>query len=122
LLLLAAGLVAMQPAAAEGGPTGSVVVSRRDVAVGSVLWPSDVRVVQMPDSLRPAGILSSAQSVDGRVLAGAARTGEPITDARLAGASPGIPAASGPGTAVVPIRLAGRGSPRCSVPACASMW
>jgi Flp pilus assembly protein CpaB len=64
-----------------------VVVSGRDVAVGSVLWPSDVRVVQMSDSLCPAGILSSAQSVDGHVLAGAARTGEPITDARLAGAS-----------------------------------
>jgi Flp pilus assembly protein CpaB len=63
----------------------------------------------MPDSLRPAGTLTTAESIDGRFLAGAARVGEPITDARLAGASSVLHATGDPRTAVVPVRLADSG-------------
>jgi Flp pilus assembly protein CpaB len=109
LLLTAAGVLAVHPAAAQGGPSGPVVISARDIAAGSILRPPDVRVVQMPDSLRPAGTLSTVESIDGRFLTGAARAGEPITDARLAGASSRLHATGDPRTAVVPVRLADSG-------------
>jgi len=47
-------------------------------------------------------VLSTFEAVDGRLLAGAVRAGEPLTDVRLAT----VPAPGVPGTATVPVRLA----------------
>lgn len=55
-------------------------------------------------SLRPLGAADSPAQALGRPLAGAVRSGEPITDARLIGARPTVP-----GTATVPVRLADPG-------------
>ena len=54
----------------------------------------------------PAGALREPAAAEGRVLVGAARAGEPITDVRLAGAAPAAP---GPSAAAVPVRLADPG-------------
>jgi Flp pilus assembly protein CpaB len=109
LLFLAAGVLAVRPAAAQGGSETPVIVSAHDIAAGSVLRRDDVRVVRLPDSIRPAGTLSTIESVDGRLLAGAARAGEPITDARLVGTYPDVTAPGDLRTAVVPVRLADAG-------------
>ena len=60
-----------------------------------------------PPSSCPAGALADPAAADGRVLVGAARAGEPITDVRLAGAGRRL---GGPdGAAAVPVRLADAG-------------
>jgi Flp pilus assembly protein CpaB len=109
MLFLTAGVLAVRPAAARDGPSGPAVVLARDVAAGSVLHPADVLVVPLPESLRPAGTLSTPESVDGRLLAGAARAGEPITDARLVEPSTGFPGMADPQRSIVPVRLADAG-------------
>ncbi|PXY17906.1 SAF domain-containing protein [Prauserella endophytica] len=103
LFLLAAALAA-RPATADGDAGGPVLVAARDLPLGTTLRPADVRVVQMPDSLRPAGALADAARIAGKRLMGVARAGEPLTDARLVGAH-----STPPGTATVPVRLADAG-------------
>jgi Flp pilus assembly protein CpaB len=104
-LLLTAGVLAVRPVKAESSPSGPAVVSARDIAAGSVLSPADVRLVQVPDSLRPAGALSTLEATEGRLLAGAARSGEPITDARLVNPPANIPGSGDSGKSIVPVRL-----------------
>nr|WP_297537342.1 SAF domain-containing protein [Amycolatopsis sp.] len=82
------------------------MVSAHDIAAGSVLNAADIRVVSMPDKVRATGSLAAPEAAVGRVLAGAAHSGEPITDARLVDPSPGIPATGDPGRSIVPVRLA----------------
>jgi len=103
--LLLAGLVALfLPPSARGAPASQTVVAARDLPAGSVLRAADVRAVSLPDQLRPAGSFSSADAVAGRLLSGAARSGEPITDVRLLGNS--LPVTGEPGAVTVPLRLA----------------
>jgi Flp pilus assembly protein CpaB len=104
-LLLTAGVLAVWPVEAESSSSRPVVVSARDIATGSVLGPADVRLVQIPDSLRPAGALSTLEAAQGRLLAGAARSAEPITDARLVNSSAHLPGSGDSGTSIVPVRL-----------------
>ncbi|RZQ63405.1 Flp pilus assembly protein CpaB [Amycolatopsis suaedae] len=92
------------PAPARGDPTAATLVAVRDLPAGTVLTPADVRVAEMPVPLVPAGALRDPPSVDGKLLAGAARAGEPLTDARLVSW-----AAAEPGMSTVPVRLADAG-------------
>jgi Flp pilus assembly protein CpaB len=112
----ALALLALVLAVAPGPHTGGVpvVVAAADVAAGATLRPADLAVRRWPAELMPAGALRDPVGVDGRVLVGAARTGEPITDARLAGpaAALGAPA----GAAAVPVRLADAGAAALLVP------
>ncbi|WP_245573442.1 SAF domain-containing protein [Amycolatopsis benzoatilytica] len=80
------------------------MVAAHDLPAGSVLRTADVRAVALPDHLRPAGSLSSADAVTGRLLSGAARSGEPITDVRLVGNS--LPVSGEPGAVTVAVRIA----------------
>lgn len=108
LLFVAAAVLALQPGGATGfagEPSASMLVTTRDIAAGSRLHSGDLRVVQVPRSVLPAGVLNHRGAAAGRVLAGAARRGEPMTDARLVGPAGGR-ATGGPGTAAVPVRLA----------------
>jgi pilus assembly protein CpaB len=91
-----------------------VVVAAADIAAGSTLRAADLAVRRWPADLVPAGVLPDPAAADGRVLVGAARAGEPITDTRLAGpaAVRGAPA----GAAAVPIRLADAGAAALLVP------
>lgn len=104
LVLLAAAL-ALRPTPPEA-PTRPVLVAAHDLAPGSTLTLADVRVVRIPDALVPAAALSGVDEASGRVLAGAATAGEPITSARLVGAE-NTRLTTGAGDAVaVAVRLA----------------
>jgi Flp pilus assembly protein CpaB len=98
-LLLTGALLFIHPGSTRGAPT---VLAAHDLPSGARLRAADVRLADLPDQARPTGVLSSLDAVDGRLLAGAVRAGEPLTDARLAA----VPAPGDPGTATVPVRLA----------------
>jgi pilus assembly protein CpaB len=105
-------VLALAPASGSGGVP--VVVTAVDVAAGSTLRPADLAVRRWPTELVPGGALPDPAGAEGRVLVGAARAGEPITDTRLAGpaATLGAPA----GAAAVPVRLADSGAAALLVP------
>ena len=105
LLLLAVALALRSP----GSPaedTSAVVVAAHDLAPGTALSASDLRVEQAPASLIPGSALRDTTSATGRTLAGAAGAGEPITEARLVGARNTVLTARDPTAVVVPVRLA----------------
>jgi Flp pilus assembly protein CpaB len=79
-----AGLLALSPPAE---PTVGVVRLSRDVPAGVVLDASSVEVSRLSPDAVPDGALRFASEAVGRVLASPARRGEPVTDARLVGAS-----------------------------------
>ncbi|HEX2130033.1 MAG TPA: Flp pilus assembly protein CpaB [Actinophytocola sp.] len=106
LVLLAAVLAVRPPPQARGEPTSPTLVAARDLAPGSTLEPDDVRVVHAPESLRPATALTTASEATGRVLAGAASRGEPITSTRLVGRENSRLASGDPSAVAVPVRLA----------------
>jgi pilus assembly protein CpaB len=99
---LAGTALALALSPAERAAVVPVVVAAADLPAGDRLSPDDVAVRDWPAAVAPAGALREIPAVDGRSLVAAARAGEPITDARLAGTGP----TSGPGSAVVPVRLA----------------
>jgi Flp pilus assembly protein CpaB len=98
-LAVLAVLVAVRP---EVTPTGPVVVAARDLAAGSTPGRADVLVVDIPTTLRPAGVLRAVGQVEGVALTGPLRRGEPVTDVRVArpGATPDA------GTVALPTRFA----------------
>lgn len=109
--LLAAGLMAgavatalpqLAPAPTPGTPVLTVV---RDLPAGAALQDADVRTVEVPPALVPAGAVPVDERLAGRLLAGAVRRGEPLTDVRLIG--PGLLATvPDRGLVAVPVRLA----------------
>lgn len=104
LLVLAAIVLAVRaPPEAVGGTP--VVVAVHELASGVTVRPGDVAVRRWPAELVPTGALGAVEQVEGRVMAGAASFGEPLTSVRFAGAEGGR-VAGGRDTASVPIRLA----------------
>ncbi|WP_328612601.1 SAF domain-containing protein [Amycolatopsis sp. NBC_00355] len=102
-LLLTGLLLVAHPGSARGAPTIPTVVAARDLPSGTMLRAADVRLADFPGEARPSGALSTLDVAAGRLLAGAVRAGEPLTDVRLAST---IPAPGDPATATVPVRLA----------------
>ncbi len=108
LSLLLGGLITLfLPASARGTPGTATVVSARDLPAGTLLRPGDLEVAELPDDIRPQGATARPASVEGRLLVGAARAGEPLTDVRLVGAA--IPGTGDPESSTVPVRLADAG-------------
>lgn len=105
-LVLAAGVLAVRPAAAETPATASVVVAVRDLAPGVTLGAADVAVRRWSPGERPAGGLSRVVDAVGRVTAGAVRAGEPLTDVRLLGTAAIRLSGGDPSSVAVPVRLA----------------
>jgi pilus assembly protein CpaB len=105
LLVLAALVLAVSAPSAASGTT-PVVVASRELAPGSTVATADVEVRGWPPELVPVGALTSVAQVDGRVLAGAASTGEVLTAMRLAGPELARKATGGHDAVSVPIRLA----------------
>jgi len=105
LLVLAAAALAVAPARAPAEPTVPMLVAARTLAPGATLRAADVRVVAAPEPLRPAAALHSVAEVRGRVLAGAATEGEPITTTRLVGAENSRLSTGAPDAVAVPVRL-----------------
>ncbi|MGD9529185.1 SAF domain-containing protein [Pseudonocardia sp.] len=105
----AAGLLAalaLVLAVAPGEVGVPVLVAARDLVPGSRLAAADVVVRRWPAEQVPAGVVADPQLVDGRVLAGAARAGEVLTDVRLVGPELAASLHSAPDSAAVPVRLA----------------
>jgi pilus assembly protein CpaB len=98
LAALALALALAPQATARGTP---VVVASVDLPSGSLVDPGTVSVREWPPDLVPAGALTAPSAAGGRVLVGAVRAGEPLTDARLTGAGT-LPDHA----AAVPVRLA----------------
>lgn len=96
---VATGLSAVTPAPPDVVP---VVAAARDLGPGTRLSADDVRLVRLPAAAVPAGVLRDGAAVAGRLLAGAVRSGEPLTDVRLLGAGLAAP----PGEVAVPVRVA----------------
>lgn len=106
---IGAGLLAtlaLVLAVAPGDAGVPAVVAARDLAPGSRLAAADVVVQRWPAGHLPAGAVSDPLQVDGRVLAGAAREGEVLTDVRLVGPELAARLDATPGSATVPVRLA----------------
>jgi Flp pilus assembly protein CpaB len=103
LLLLLAAVLALRP---PGSATAAVVVAARDLAPGAVVAPADLTVRSWPADLAPSGVLADPEPALGKVLAGALRAGEPVTDLRLAVPVLAAAATGLPDAAAVPVRLA----------------
>jgi Flp pilus assembly protein CpaB len=83
----------------------AVVVAARDLASGTALAGADLAVARWPTELVPTGTLRAPDEADGRVLLGAARAGEPLTDVRLVGRDAAARLTGRPDDAAVPVRL-----------------
>src|SRR4051812_19370379 len=85
-------LLALAPGSDPAGVP--VLVAATDVAAGPPPRAAALVVRPWPAELVPGGALPDPAGAEGRVLVGAARAGEPITDIRLAGpaAALGAPA------------------------------
>ena len=64
-----------------------------------------MRIRSLPAAYAPAGTITDAGAAVGRVLAGAARSGETITDVRLVGPANTLLATGSPDAVAVPVRL-----------------
>jgi Flp pilus assembly protein CpaB len=97
-----AALLALEVLAPTPDPTVRAVAAARDLAAGSTLTAGDLVDVRLPRPLRPDGLLAR-DALLGRVLSGAVRRGEALTDARLTGAGTlaGLPR----GQVAVPLRV-----------------
>lgn len=106
---LAAGAVALALEAAEPqpDPTVPVVAAAGELRGGVSLTAADLRVVDLPPDLVPAGVVGSIDAAVGQVLSGPVRKGEPLTDVRLIG--PGLLTGWGDGLVATPVRVADPG-------------
>lgn len=107
-LLVLAALLAVQPTGLTAADT-VVVAAARDLAPGSSIGPEDVTEVRLPEEQVPAGALHDTSDVTDRVIAGAVRRGEPLTDVRLVGPALTRLATGDPDRVAVPVRLADPG-------------
>lgn len=84
----------------------SVIVATQDLGPGHVLTEADVELKAVPASTLPEGIVKTAESVIGRTLAGAARTGEILTDVRTLSPRIASLATHDPDARIVAVRVA----------------
>jgi Flp pilus assembly protein CpaB len=83
----------------------AVVVAARDLAPGTALLETDLRVETRFAATVPDGSQTAIAAVAGSTLAGPARRGEVLTDVRLLG-SRLAESTAGPGARIVPLHLA----------------
>lgn len=103
VLVLLAAVAALRPDPAAG--YSDVAVAVTDLRPGTALAADDVRLEKRSAATIPDGALTSTGRLVGSTLAGAARRGEVLTDARVLGSRlAGLSA--GPDARVVPLHLA----------------
>ncbi|SMY11636.1 SAF domain-containing protein [Brevibacterium jeotgali] len=88
LLCVATALAAWMLVPRTG--TEEVLVAAHDLAPGTSLQPSDVRVADYPPDLAPADALTESSDVAVAVTGGAIASGTPLTSASLVGPDSGI--------------------------------
>jgi Flp pilus assembly protein CpaB len=99
ILAMAAVALGVQAVRPPAPASVALTVAAHDLPAGTVVAASDLTRVRVPPGALPAGL---TDQLTGRVLAGAVRRGEPITDARLVG--PDLTDGH-PGLVAVPVRL-----------------
>lgn len=106
LLTAAAVFVALRAAQPPPGPQSTVWVAVRDLGGGTSVNSDAFEPRLVPAAVAPANVVDPA-AVAGRMLAGPVRSGETLTDTRLARAQPlGADGASvGDGQVLSPVRL-----------------
>ena len=107
LLVVAALALALRPGPAADAAAPQlqpVVVAARSQDAGRALEAGDLTIGRYPPGTAPAGVVAEPELLIGRVLAGAVRAGEPLTDARLVG--PGLTSLLPAGQVAAPVRLA----------------
>ena len=108
LLAAAAVFLALRPEPApvprRAAATVPVAVASADLPAGTALSEADVTVARLPAGAAPSGATPEVRPLVGRVLAGAVRAREPITDVRLVG--PGLTALLPTDLVAAPVRLA----------------
>lgn len=107
-LILCGAMLALRPAA-EADELTPVLAAARDLAPGTALHDGDVVVTPLPTELLPAGALRDVAAVRGKILAGGARRGEPLTDVRVVGTELARLTTGNDNSAAVPVRLADPG-------------
>ena len=97
----ASPLMASEPRA------GQVALATRDLPVGTVLTPQDVKLVEWPGNAMPAGYVSSVDAAVGRGVIATVRANEPLLDGKLAlkEAGGGLPIAVGEGMRALSVRV-----------------
>jgi pilus assembly protein CpaB len=103
-LLAAAALGALAVLRPPTPPSVEVAVAGRDLASGRPLAPADVAVVRLHPAVVPAGTYGLAEVPHDRLLAGAVRRGEPLTDAAFVGPGAADVLPSGDVLAAVAVR------------------
>lgn len=99
----------LQANAAPPPPRVPVLTAAHDLPAGAVLRPDDLTRTPFDPASVPAGVLRGAAQAVGRTTTTPVRAGEPLTDARLLGASllDGYP-----GLVAVPVRIGDPGAVR----------
>ncbi|WP_344123165.1 SAF domain-containing protein [Kocuria aegyptia] len=102
LLGLAVGLVVLRlgPPRARTVP---VVTAAEAMPAGTVVSPQQVAVAAFPHELAPEGAVAHPAELSGRVLAGAAGPGQPLTETSLVG--PGLLTGQAGGITAVTLRI-----------------
>jgi len=108
-----AGLMALQYLRSASGnlmaesPKGRAAVAARDLSVGTVLTPADIRIVDWPGASLPAGYISSSELAVGRGLTSPVRQNEPFLESKLApkGAGGGLSVAIAEGMRAVSVKV-----------------
>lgn len=108
-----AGLMALQYLRSSStslmaeSPKGRAAVASRDIDVGTVLTPADVKIVEWPGATLPAGYISTSQLAVGRGLTRSVQTNEPFLESKLApkGAGGGLSVTIAEGMRAVSVRV-----------------
>ncbi len=108
-----AGIMALQYLKATSSslmaetPKGKAAVASRDLAVGTVLTPADISVVDWPGASLPGGYISSSELAVGRGLMRPMQANEPFLESKLApkGAGGGLSVTIAEGMRAVSVRV-----------------
>jgi pilus assembly protein CpaB len=88
IIAVIAGLAAVILAASwiqnQGGSKGSIAVANADIELGGRITPEMIRMAEWPEGSKPAGSITDAAKLPGRVVLVGMQRGEPITEGRLA--------------------------------------
>jgi pilus assembly protein CpaB len=87
--------------------SGLVAVATRELPVGAVLEAGDVRLVEWPGTIMPAGYIPSAEAAVGRGLITPVQLNEPLLESKLApvGTGGGLPVLIENGMRAVAVRV-----------------
>ena len=87
--------------------SGFVAVATRELAVGTLLQPTDVRLVEWPGTMMPSGYIATTEAAVGRGLITPVQENEPLLETKLAptGVGGGLPVLIADGMRAVSMRV-----------------